>query len=58
MGEIFNYLHSQNIKPDQILECMTEIAVSPGMVDLLNTLDQTKAEAIIISDANPDKNFT
>ena len=52
MGEIFNYLHSQNIKPDQILECMTEIAVSPGMVDLLNTLDQTKAEAIIISDAN------
>ena len=52
MGEIFNYLHSQNIKPDQILECMTEIAVSPGMVDLLNALDQTKAEAIIISDAN------
>ena len=52
MGEIFNSLHYHNVKPDQILECMTEISFSPGMADLLNTLDQTKAEAIIISDAN------
>lgn len=52
MAEIFRYLHTHNTTPDQILECMTEISFSPGMVDLLKSLDPTKAEAIIISDAN------
>lgn len=52
MSEIFRYLHSNKTTPKQILECMTEISFSPGMVDLLTTLDQTKAEAIVISDAN------
>ena len=52
MSEIFRFLHSNKTTPDQILDCMTEISFSPGMVDLLKTLDHAKAEAIIISDAN------
>jgi pyridoxal phosphate phosphatase PHOSPHO2 len=52
MGEIFRYLHQTNVKHQQILDCMTEIKFSPGIVDLLTKVDRTKAESIIISDAN------
>ena len=52
MGEIFKYLHSNQTTPVQILECMTEIGVSPGIAELLRSLDHSKAEAIIISDSN------
>lgn len=52
MSEIFRYLHSNETTPDEILNCMNEISFSPGMVDLLKSLDPTKTETIIISDAN------
>lgn len=52
MGEIFRYLHQTNVKPQQILDCMSEIKFSPGIVDLLSKVDRAKAESIIISDAN------
>ena len=51
-SEIFRYLHQTNVTPQQILDCMTEIKFSPGIVDLLSKLDRSKAESIIISDAN------
>lgn len=52
MGEVFRYLHDHKTTPQQILECMTEIDFSPGMKDLLCSLDKEKTESIIISDAN------
>ena len=52
MREIFRYLHMNNVTPNQILECMSEIKFSPGMIELLNNLDQSKTEVIIISDSN------
>ena len=52
MREIFRHLHENNVSPKQILECMSEIKFSPGMIDLLTNLDKTKTEVIIISDSN------
>jgi len=52
MRGIFGYLHEHNVTPQQILECMSEIKFSPGMMELLRNLDQTKTEVIIISDSN------
>jgi len=52
MRGIFQYLHENNVTPQQILECMSEIKFSPGMMELLTNLDQAKTEVIIISDSN------
>lgn len=52
MGEVFKYLHQHKNTPEQILNCLTEIDFSPGMKELLNSLDKDNTETIIISDAN------
>ena len=52
MGEIFRYLHENNTTPEQMLELMTQIEFSPGMLQFLTSLDREKTETIIISDSN------
>lgn len=52
MGEVFKLLHSNHVTRDNILTCLTEISLAPGMRDLLTGLPKQDTEFIIISDAN------
>ncbi|KAK3865294.1 hypothetical protein Pcinc_029086 [Petrolisthes cinctipes] len=52
MGEIFKLLHSNQVTREDILTCLTEISLTPGMRDLLTGLPRKDTEFIIISDAN------
>jgi len=52
MAEIFRYLHQHKASPEQMLQVMTELQFSPGMVELLSGVDRDKTETIIISDSN------
>ncbi|GFO35707.1 pyridoxal phosphate phosphatase phospho2 [Plakobranchus ocellatus] len=53
MSEIFKYLHKNGIQSQDILKCMSEIPLTPGMKELLNFTGNTKCfDHIIISDSN------
>ena len=53
MGEIFKYLYKHGVTAQNIEDCMHQIPLTPGMMDLLQYIgDHDKYEVIIISDSN------
>ncbi|XP_069700445.1 probable phosphatase phospho2 isoform X2 [Periplaneta americana] len=52
MQKIFILLHESGITPTQIRDAIVRIPATPGMNNLLRTLEQFQVEVIIISDSN------
>ncbi|XP_041365323.1 pyridoxal phosphate phosphatase PHOSPHO2-like isoform X2 [Gigantopelta aegis] len=53
MGEIFQFLHRHGITAKSVEDCMHQIPLTTGMMDLLQYVgDSEKYEVIIISDSN------